>query len=215
MSIELYVFPPSPRAFKVLVVANHLMIDFTTRFVNLVAGDHQQPTYAALNPNMRMPTLTDGDFTLWESNAICQYLATMRPDSGLMPPDPRGNADVARWMFWESAHWDSACAAYIFQHLVKPLLGMGAPAPAALTAAEAPFQRAAKVLDGHLRGKDFIAGGRLSLADFSVGAMLITAEAAKYPLEPYAEIKRWYAGISALPAWRKTMDQRQALLKAA
>ena len=79
--IELYVFPPSPRAFKVMAIANHLGIETTLRFVDLVKGEQKTPEYAALNPNMRMPTLKDGDYVLWESAAIAQYLASKKPDS--------------------------------------------------------------------------------------------------------------------------------------
>jgi glutathione S-transferase len=216
MSIELYVFPPSPRAFKVMSVAHHLGIDFTLRFLNMLAGEHQQPAYAALNPNMRMPTLVDGDFTLWESNAISQYLASKQPAGELFPADPRAAADVARWQFWEAQHWDPACAVFMFQNLVKAIVGLGEPDMAALVAAEAPFHRAAKVLDDHLKGKTYITGGKLSLADFSIGAPMIHAAGAKLPLDSYAEIKRWYAGLSALPAWQKTLEQQQsAMVKAA
>src|SRR5204862_5443241 len=85
MTIELYVFPPSPRAFKAMAVANHLGIDTTLRVVDLIKGDQKSPEYAALNPNMRMPTLKDGEYVMWESNAICQYLASKEPSSGLLP----------------------------------------------------------------------------------------------------------------------------------
>jgi len=90
MTIELHVFPPSPRAFKVMVVVNHLGIETTLRFVDLVKGDQRAPQYAALNPNMRMPTLKEGDYVLWESGAIAQYLAGKKPESGLLPRDERG-----------------------------------------------------------------------------------------------------------------------------
>ena len=83
MTIELYVFPPSPRAFKAMVVANHLGIDTTLHIIDLINGDQKTPEYAALNPNMRMPTLKDGEYVLWESNAIGQYLAIQKPLSGL------------------------------------------------------------------------------------------------------------------------------------
>ena len=72
MAIELYVFQPSPRAFKVMAVANHLGLDCELRLIDLRKGDQKGPQYAALNPNMRMPTLKDGDFVLWESNAIAR-----------------------------------------------------------------------------------------------------------------------------------------------
>ena len=82
MTIELYGFPPSPRSFKVMAVANHLGLDWTLRFLDLRKGEQKAPDYAALNPNMRAPTLVDGDFVLWESNAINQYLALRRPVFG-------------------------------------------------------------------------------------------------------------------------------------
>ncbi len=119
MTIELYVFPPSPRAFKVMAVANHLGLDYTLRMVDLRKGDQKAPQYAALNPNMRMPTLRDGDFVLWESNAINQYLALRRPESGLFPADERARLDVTRWQCWELAHWDPACAVFAFEYVAS------------------------------------------------------------------------------------------------
>jgi glutathione S-transferase len=62
MSIEIYAFPPSPRAFKVMAVANYLGLDWTLRMLDLPKGGHKTPQYEALNPNLRMPTLKDGDY---------------------------------------------------------------------------------------------------------------------------------------------------------
>jgi glutathione S-transferase len=208
MTIELYVFPPSPRAFKVMAVANHLGLDYTLRMVDLRKGDQKAPQYAALNPNMRMPTLRDGDFVLWESNAINQYLALRRPESGLFPADERARLDVTRWQCWELAHWDPACAVFAFEYVAKPLvLGIKEPDQAALAKGTEAFHRAAKVLDGHLAGRNFVSGDALTLADFSLGSALNLAEMAHYPIEPYGEIKRWYATLAALPAWKKTLAQ--------
>ena len=92
--IDLYVFPPSPRAFKVMVIANHLGIDTNIRFLDLVKGEQRHPDYAALNPNMRMPTLKDGDYVLWESCAIAQYLADKKPESGLFAKNERARPTV-------------------------------------------------------------------------------------------------------------------------
>ena len=113
--IELYVFPPSPRAFKVMAVATYLGIEPTLHTLDLIKGDQKSPEYAALNPNMRMPTLKDGDYVLWESNAIMQYLASKRPESGLLPSDEKGRLDVTRWQFWDLAHWDPTCAVFLFE----------------------------------------------------------------------------------------------------
>jgi glutathione S-transferase len=157
---------------------------------------------------MRAPTLKDGDFVLWESNAITQYLALRRPESGLFPADERARLDVTRWQCWELAHWDPACAIFAYEYVAKPLvLGIMEPDQVELAKGAERFERVAKVLDGHLEGKQFVSGDALTLADFSLGSALNLAEIAHYPIEPYAEIKRWYAGLRALPAWQKTLAQ--------
>jgi glutathione S-transferase len=208
MSIELYVFPPSPRAFKVMAAAKHLGLDVTLRKVDLTKGEQKTPQYAALNANMRMPTLVDGDFVLWESNAILQYLASMKPESGLLPDDLRKRLDVTRWQFWDLAHWDPACAAFIFEYVAKPLvLGIKEPDMAAIAKGTEAFQRAATVLDGQLKGRKFVTGDTLTVADFSLGAAMNMAEIAHFPVAPFAEIKRWYGTLAALPAWRATLAQ--------
>jgi glutathione S-transferase len=205
---ELYVFPPSPRAFKVMAVANYLGIEPTLRPLDLIKGDQKSPEYAALNPNMRMPTLKDGDYVLWESNAITQYLASKRPETGLLPADEKGRLDVTRWQFWDLAHWDPTCAVFLFENVVKTVvLKSGEPDQAAIAKATEAFHRIAKVLDGQLKGKRFVTGDRLSVADFSLAAPLNYAEMGRIPLEPYREIKRWYATLCALPAWQKTLAQ--------
>jgi glutathione S-transferase len=207
MSIELYVFPPSPRSFKVMVVANHLGLDCALRMVDLRTGEQRMPQYAALNPNMRTPALKDGDYALWESNAILQYLASKRPDSGLVPKDERAQLDVLRWQFWDMAHWDAACAIFAFEYVVKGALLGQEPDMAEVAKGTEEFHRVAAVLDGQLEGNKFVTGDTLTLADFSLGSTLMIAEAARYPLERYDNIKRWHATLSALPAWQKTLAQ--------
>jgi glutathione S-transferase len=205
---ELYVFPPSPRAFKVMAIANYLGIEPTLHVLDLINGEQKSPQYAALNPNMRMPTLKDGDYVLWESNAILQYLAAKRPESGLLPVDEKGRLDVTRWQFWDLAHWDPTCAVFIFENVVKSaVLKSGEPDPAAIAKGTESFHRVAQVLDGHLKGKKFVTGDTLTVADFSLGAPLNYADMARLPLEPYGEIKRWYATLRPLPAWQKTLAQ--------
>jgi len=208
MTIELYAFPPSPRSFKVMAVANHLGIDTTLRFVDLRKGEQQQPDYLALNPNGRAPTMKDGDFVLWESNAIIQYLADKKPESGLLPRDDKARLDVTRWQFWDLAHWDPACAALIFEYVVKPaVLGKGEPDQAAVAKASETFHRPARVLNAQLKGRRFVTGDALTLADFSLGAPVNLAEMAHLPLEPYDEIKRWHRNLRSLPSWQKTLAQ--------
>src|ERR1700746_3542286 len=156
-----------------MAIAEHLGLDCTLRMVDLAKGEQKAPDYAALNPNMRMPTLKDGDYVLWESGAIAQYLAARKPETGLFPRDDRARLDVTRWQCWDLAHWDPACAVFLFENVVKAVvLKSGDPDPAALAKGAESFHRCAKVLDAQLRGKKFVTGDMLTIADFCLGAPL-------------------------------------------
>ena len=203
--MRLHVFPPSPRATKVIALANHLGLDCEIRVVDLFKGEQHLPGFAALNPNERMPVLEDGDFVLWESNAILQYLAAKKPGSGLWPSDARGQADVLRWHSWEAAHFFPACAILAFERVIKKLSGQGDPNPDEVAKGETQLHRCATVLNGHLRDRQWLVGKTPTIADFSLGAPLAIADAAQYPLAPYPEITRWYGGIAALPGWQKSL----------
>jgi glutathione S-transferase len=208
MTIEIYAFPPSPRAFRVMALANHLGLDWTLRVLDLTKGEQRAPEYVALNPNMRMPTLKEGDYVLWESGAILQYLAGKKPQSGLLPTDEAGRLNVTRWQFWDACHWDQAVAIYLFENFVKPVLvKSGEPDQAALAKGAELFHRAAKVLDNHLKHNKYVAGDRITVADFSIGAPLNYAQAARIPLDSYPQITRWYTALRALPAWQQTLAQ--------
>src|SRR5215831_15086628 len=155
VDMKLYATPPSPRAFKVLVVLHHLGLEAEVVRVDLFGGENRTPAFLALNPNHRMPVLDDDGFVLWESNAIMQYLASKRPEAGLWPADPRLQADVSRWQCWDLAHWDPACATLVFERFIKKLFGQGDADPAEVAKGEAAVQRFGGVLDGCLRGRRY------------------------------------------------------------
>jgi glutathione S-transferase len=200
--MKLYGFPPSPNTWKVRAAAAHLGVPLDFELVDLTKP--RTATYLALNPTGRAPTLVDGDFVLWESNAIMQYIAGQKPNP-LWPDDRRTRADITRWHSWQLAHWHSdACIPLIFQRLVKGLLKLGPPDEAVLAKGTEAFHREAKVLDAHLSKQAYLVGSALTLADFAVAVPLFYAEKAQLPVAPYAHVRDWFARVSALPAWRDT-----------
>ena len=201
--MKLHVFPPSPRAAKVLALVHHLGLDCEVAIVDLFSGGNQTPAFKALNPNGRMPVLEDDGFVLWESNAIQQYLGAKKPESGVWPADPRRQADVSRWQFWDASHWDPTCATFIFERVVKQMTGQGAPDAAQVAKAETDFARFAPVLNATLQGRRWVTGDTITVADFGLGGPLMYAAPAGIPLADYPEIARWYAALSDLPAWKK------------
>ena len=92
--MKLYGFPPSPNTWKVRALAAHLGVPLELEFVDLSKGAQYMPAYLALSPSGRTPTLVDGDFKLWESNAILQYIAGKSANS-LWPNDDPKNAPTS------------------------------------------------------------------------------------------------------------------------
>jgi glutathione S-transferase len=199
--MKLYVMPPSPRAFKVIALKNHLGIECETQLVDLGKGHQLTPEYAAMNPNKKMPMLEDDGFVLWESNAILFYLASKKPERGLWPSDVRRQADVIRWLAWESAHWDAESLGMVGYEKVSRVVlhRAGSADPAFIARGEENFARFAQVLNTSLKGRKWLAGETPTIAEFAIGAWIPVASR----LEP--EIARWYEGLAALSGWRESM----------
>jgi glutathione S-transferase len=205
--MKLYGFPPSPNTWKVRALAAHVGIALDFELVDLTKGQSRTPEFLALNPTGRTPVLVDGDFTLWESNAIMQYLAGQTANS-LWPDDARRRADIMRWQSWQLEHWGpEACAPLIIQRVVKVFLNLGPPDPAVVANGTEAFHREARVLDAHLSQQPYLAGDDMTLADFSVAAPLFLAAKAELPVAPYGNVRDWFARVSALPAWHATAPQ--------
>lgn len=208
--MKLYGFPASPNTWKVRALAAYLKTPLEFEFVDLLQGAQHTPAYLALNPTGRTPTLVDGDFKLWELNAILQYLAS-KSTTPLYPSDARGRADVTRWLCWDLAHWGAqACQPLIFEDLVKKFVNMGPPDAAAVAKATEALNKEAKMLDAHLAKQKHLVGDALTIADFAVAAPLFHAEGAQIPLGSYANVRGWFQRVSALPCWRETAPQMQA-----
>lgn len=203
--MKLYGIPPSPRTWQVRAVAAQLGVPLELVVIDAASGGLRAPDYLALNPTGRSPTLVDGDFVLWETEAITQYLCSKAPNS-LYPGEVRVRADINRWISWQLAHWDKeACEPLIFERVVKPLFNLGATDGAIVERAIASFHREAAVLDGHLARQRHVVGSQLTLADFAVAMPLFMAEPAQMPVEPYPHIREWFARMAALPAWQDSV----------
>lgn len=201
--MKLHVHPFSPSCRNVLATAKHLQMAVDIHVVDVVQDEHHRPEYLNLNPNGLFPVLEDSDFVLWESNAITQYLAAPKPGPWF-PPEPRARADIARWQFWEQAHWTPACRPWMWENIFKAFKGQGNPDQKALEEAAPKFRQFAGLLDRHLQERKWLAGDAPSLADFSVASPLMYKDAARMPMESFRHLNRWYARMESLPAWRQT-----------
>ena len=193
----------SPR--KACAAAKYLGAPVEFVHVDLGKGQHRTAEYLAINPNGKVPALTDGNTRLWESDAIMVYLArTARSD--LWPADDL-QIEVMRWLSWSSEHFTRHAGALYFEHIVKPAFLKAAPDLKVVEEETGFFMQFAQVLNDHLRGRTYLVGDALTVADFSVAVTLPYAEAARIPLGQFPEIERWHGRLNELPAWREPFPE--------
>ena len=165
-------------------------------------GINDTPQYLAMNPNGLVPVIEDGDFILYESNAIVRYLAAGHPT--LFPAEPRRRADIDRWMEWQSTGFTPA-QTVAFWNLVRT------PEPqrdlAAVEASRAKSEKHAAVLDKHLAGRRYITGDVFTAADIVVGCAAHRWLHLPLQREPRPHLERWYAELKARPASRQVTSQ--------
>ena len=146
-------------------------------------------TLAALNPNGKVPVLVDGDFVLWESRAIIRYLASTYTQPRLYPTDLKARAVVDQWSFWQAVHLGPAMQKVAFERVFKAKFNLGAPDEAAIASNLKDVTQFLAVLEGGLRGKDYIAG-ELSLADFELASTFMFREPAGMSLADVPSVRR-------------------------
>jgi glutathione S-transferase len=202
--VHLYLNPMSSNARRVWMVQKLTGLPCEIHVVDMAKGEHRTPAYLAINPNHKVPALVDGDLHLWESGAIAQYLAAKAGRTDLWPTDPAAQADVSRWMFWNHTQWAPPISAVNFERVFKKMFGMGEGDEAVARAKLAEVEREAAVLDAHLAGREWVAQGRLTLADVQLACTLTYAPLAGMSLDAFPNLSAWFARVSALPAWKET-----------
>lgn len=202
--MKIHADPITVNCRKVLAGLDLIGAPFERVHVDYFKGEQKSDAYVALNPNASVPAMTDGDFVLWESNAILQYAADKVGNDAVYPRDLKRRADINRWLLWESSSWFPSCYVFLVENCVKPLLG-GQSDKAVLDAQAATFHKLAGILDERLRGSAWIAGDGPTIADIALAAPMHLHGWQQLPLGDHPNLKRWlFERVEALPCWQKT-----------
>lgn len=205
MTIKLYDLPLSPNSRKVRAALLELGTPVEIEVINTREGKHKTPEFLRINPNGKLPTIVDGDFTLWESNAILLYLADQA--GKLLPKDSKGRAIVQQWLFWQSSHFGPAVGKVGFERVLKPMFGMGSPDEAVIAAGTRDFETFASVMNSSLEGREYLCGD-LSVADFAIAPWAEFGVQAGLTYDKFPNAKAWLERITARESMKKSAPQR-------
>jgi glutathione S-transferase len=198
MTYRLYDYLPSGNGYKVRLTLRHLQLPYELVEIDILRGQSRTPEFLAKNPNGRIPVLEIPDRGyLSESHAIVSYLAE---GTSLIPADRLDRARMWQWLCFEQYNLEPNVATVRFWlhslHKTPEELGDKLADKRRLGFA------ALDVLERGLTGREFLVGGRYSLADIALYAYTHVAEEGGFPLEGYPAIRAWCERVAAQPDYQ-------------
>ncbi|EIN03543.1 glutathione S-transferase [Punctularia strigosozonata HHB-11173 SS5] len=209
MVLKIYGMTVSTCTRRVATVCKALDIPYELIGVNFAVAEHKSPAYLEKQPFGQVPYIDDDGFILFESRAICRYLALKYGKGKLIPSDLPALAKFEQAASIETSNFDAFASVIAAEKVFKPMQG--------LTTNDALVTQLAATLETKLNGYEailskqkYLAGDELTLADLfhlPYGSMLepcgfkFLSDTAKHP-----NVARWWSEISSHPAWLAVKD---------
>jgi glutathione S-transferase len=203
MTMKLYADPISTTSRGVMLYLAEHPMDVEQATVSLMAGEHQKPEFAAINPNKAVPVLVDGDFVLSEASAILKYLADLNGGAGY-PSDLRQRARVNQAMDWLNTGFYKDFGYGVVYCRTLPNQKYEAPQTEADIVARACDRAAAwlNIMDSYwLGGQPFLCGQAPTIADYLGAAYISIGDWVGFDLSPYPNVERWLKSMRSRPSW--------------
>ena len=197
----LHTVPGSPNGRRVEAVISHLGIQVELRHYDFFAGELKHPRYLAINANAKVPTLQDGDFLLWETTAIMQYLCEKAGDTELFPRNPRIRADITRWQCWEGLYFNAALGTLAWENVAKAKRNLGPPDAVLVGQAQATLQRFAPVLEAHLKDRTYMVTDHITVADYSMATFGSYTNKVDYDFSPFRNTLQYFERMERVEHW--------------
>ncbi len=182
---------------KVVWAARELALPFERMDAGGQFGIVRTPAYLAKNPNGQIPLLEDGDFVLWESNAIVRFLAAKHGLGTLCPQALEARADADRWMDWQTTALTPAMGPAFMQLIRTPADQRNA---ALIDESAAKTEALMVLLDAQLRDRAFVCGTHFTMADIVLGCAVHRWYGLPLARNPRPQVERWYAALMTRPA---------------
>lgn len=185
---------------KVMWCAAEVGLDVTHENVGGAFGGNDTAAYLAKNPNGRVPLLEDGNFLLWESNAIVRYLSECYGEAPFFPADLQTRAQAGQWMDWASIAV-SPSLTKIFWTLIRTAAADRDMEE--MAAAEKALLPCWDILNRHLADRNFILGDSFTMADIPLGCACYRWNALDIDHPRFDAMQRWYQRLQDRPAYRQ------------
>lgn len=197
-----FYFHPTPNPAKVALFLEESGLAYELSPVDTGKGEQHRPEFRALNPNGKVPVITDSEgpggrpATIFDSNAILLYLGEK---TSRFIGRPEDRPDLLSWLFFVASGLGPYSGQAVHFQLSAP-----EQMPYAVNRYRREAERHYEVLDGRLAGRTWLVGDDYTIVDMAAWGWIERAarvmHGADEPLAAYPNIQRWYALINERPA---------------
>ncbi len=192
--MRLYDVEVSGNCYKIRLLLSLLGIDYERYAVDFYEGhEHKSDAYLALNPRGQVPVLTDGDVTVWDSQAILVYIARKHGGESWLPTDAAGLAEIMQWL---AVSENEALFGLARARAIK-IFGRAGN----LEEVQALGGKGLDVLEGRLAAHDWLALGRPTIADIACFPYVALAPEGEIGIDGRPAIMGWIRRIQGLPGY--------------
>lgn len=196
--LKLYHTPLSFNSRRVWMALLEKELDFELIEVKL-DGDQFKPEFLELNPFHHIPVLVDGDFKVFESLAILDYLEAKYPKPALLPSDPQALAKV-RMVEMVTVNE----LAPVFMQLFLETIGVEESNPEKAAKQKQQITKVLEFFEKSLGENLYFGGETMNRADMVAGTIVYRLPMFDFTLDSYAKLSGWCKRLQALPSWKKT-----------
>jgi len=209
MVLKLHGGPMSTCTRRVATVLVEKKVPFEFVAVDISKQEHKSAAFLENQPFGQVPYIDDDGFILYESRAICRYIADKYPNQGtaLVPTDTKGKALFEQAASIEYSNFDPICSKAVAEMVFKPMRGQASDK----AVYDSLIQTLSAKLDGYevILGKQkYLAGNEVTLADLfhlPYGTMLLRA-GSDLMTSKGPNVARWFNDLCARDSWNAVKD---------
>ncbi len=196
--IKIYGSPKSS-AGRVFWMLEELNLPYEAVKINMREKEHKGDAYLKLNPNGKVPCLTEGEFVIWESVAINNYLAEKYAPQ-LLGTTPEDRGIVQQWSLWSMLELQKPIIDIFIQKVFVPEDRRDL---ALIERSQKSCPPLFRILDNALSSRKYLAGDAFTVADLNMASVVVIATPIQMDISEYKNISGWMDALTQRPSFKK------------
>ena len=196
-----FYYSTAPNPMKVALCLEEMELPYEPMPIDTRKGQQHRPEYLAINPNAKVPSIVDGEVTVFDSNAIVLYLAE-KTGKFLPPNTPAGRAELLSWLMFVASGIGPFSGQFVhFKAYAPEKLAY------AINRYEFEAQRHWGIVDARLAKQKYLVGNTYTVADMALWgwARLTPFALGEEVAAKLVNVKRLVEEISARPAAQRAI----------